>query len=127
MRFAVLAIALGAIVFAGCSKDDDDGGSDSNSSLVGEWDWPEEHVTFTFSADGKWSAYDYEYAHEDCSGTYIYDEEKTIIYLTYVPATDEPIWGRRWELRNDISSILKVEVYDEDGYQGTMTLTRKKQ
>jgi hypothetical protein len=35
--------------------------------------------------------------------------------------------GQPVDLRNDISSTLKVEVYDEKGhYEGTVTLTRKK-
>ena len=109
--------------FSSCKKDDSKGGS---GSLVGEWDWAEEHVTFTFTADGKWNDYDYKHDYNECKGTYIYDEKAGTIYLTYVPEIGEPIWGRTWELRNDITSTLKVEVYDEDGYQFTMTLTRKK-
>jgi len=110
--------ALIAVICSGlssCKKDEV-----SSNSLVGQWYWAEKNVTFTFTADGNWNA---KYAGSEDKGTYVFEED--IIYLTYVPEIGEPIWGRRWELRNDISSTLKVEVYDEDGYQGTMTLTRK--
>jgi len=126
MKKYLFFAALFAVMCVGFSSCEKENGKDGGGSLVGEWNWAEEHVTFTFTSDGKWSVYDYKYEREEDRGTYTYDKKAGTIYLTYVPEIGEPIWGRRWELRNDISSTLKAEVYDEDGYQGTMTLTRKK-
>jgi len=118
-----LILGLTTTVFYSCKKEDS---KSSGSSLVGEWDWSAQHVTFTFTSDNKWSVHDYKYDSDRDSGTYTYDENAGTINLTYVPATNEPIWGRRWELRNDISSTLEVEAYDGNNYLGIMTLTKNK-
>ena len=123
----IVAILAVSTMFMGCEKPED--GKGENSSLIGEWDYTKHPVTtFTFTVDNKWSAFDHERNSERRKGTYNYDEKAGIIYLTYVPETDDPVFGVKWKLIGNISSTLEVETYNENGKaeKETLILTRKK-
>jgi hypothetical protein len=121
----LLPVALLAVctVFVSCNKEDN-----SSGSLVGKWYCEEEGVIFTFTADQTWNAHreDDDNDRYDDNGTYVYDKKEETINLTYIPEIGEPIWGRSWTLRKKISSTLEVDVYDDQGYEGVMTLTKQK-